>query len=75
MLNAGLCFCPSQVLDCPRLMQMVMLEFLPCSWTPPTSFTPESLHGLPVAMAMKLLRVLATSGRQACARLVGVASL
>ncbi|KAJ8353581.1 hypothetical protein SKAU_G00211480 [Synaphobranchus kaupii] len=60
----------TQVLDCPRLMQTVMLEFLPCSWTPPTSPTSESLHGLPVAMAMKLLRVLATSGRQACARLL-----
>ncbi|XP_064193021.1 RNA polymerase II-associated protein 1 isoform X2 [Anguilla rostrata] len=60
----------TQVLDCPRLMQTVMLEFLPCSWTLPTSPTPESLHGLPVALAMKLLRVLATSGRQACARLL-----
>ncbi|XP_061075259.1 RNA polymerase II-associated protein 1 [Conger conger] len=60
----------TQVLDCPRLMQTVMSEFLPCSWSLPTSPTPESLYGLPVAMAMKLLRVVATSGRQACARLL-----
>ncbi|KAJ8399495.1 hypothetical protein AAFF_G00412070 [Aldrovandia affinis] len=59
-----------QVLDCPRLLETVMSEFLPCSWTPSTSPAPESLHGLPVAAAMKLLRVLATSGRQACARLL-----
>ncbi|KAI1895656.1 hypothetical protein AGOR_G00108470 [Albula goreensis] len=60
----------TQVLDCPRLLNTVMSEFLPCSWVSSTSSTPESLHGLPVAMAMKLLRVLATSGREACARLL-----
>ncbi|KAJ8291132.1 hypothetical protein GJAV_G00021740 [Gymnothorax javanicus] len=60
----------TQVLDCPRLMQTVMSEFLPCSWTPSPSATPESLHGTPVAAAMKLLRVLASSGAQACARLL-----
>ncbi|KAL4656489.1 RNA polymerase II-associated protein 1 isoform X1 [Arapaima gigas] len=59
-----------QVLDCPRLMGTVMSEFLPCSWTPPTTPAPERLHGLPVATAMKLLRVLASAGRQACARLL-----
>ncbi|KAG9336327.1 hypothetical protein JZ751_002674, partial [Albula glossodonta] len=60
----------TQVLDCPRLLNTVMSEFLPCSWAPSTSSTPDSLHGLPVATAMKLLRVLATSGREACARLL-----
>uniref|UniRef100_A0A673Z5I3 RNA polymerase II associated protein 1 n=1 Tax=Salmo trutta TaxID=8032 RepID=A0A673Z5I3_SALTR len=60
----------TQVLDCPRLMETVMLEFLPCSWTVPASPTPQSAYGLPVANAMKLLRVLATTGRHACARLL-----
>uniref|UniRef100_A0A673Z4D2 RNA polymerase II associated protein 1 n=1 Tax=Salmo trutta TaxID=8032 RepID=A0A673Z4D2_SALTR len=60
----------SAVLDCPRLMETVMLEFLPCSWTVPASPTPQSAYGLPVANAMKLLRVLATTGRHACARLL-----
>lgn len=60
----------TQVLDCPRLMEMVLSEFLPTSWTPPSSTPPQSVYGLPLASAVKLLRVLATSGRHACARLL-----
>ncbi|XP_051240577.1 RNA polymerase II-associated protein 1 isoform X2 [Dicentrarchus labrax] len=60
----------TQVLDCPRLMEMVLSEFLPTSWTAPSSPLPQSVYGLPLASAMKLLRVLATSGRHACARLL-----
>ncbi|XP_006643123.2 RNA polymerase II-associated protein 1 [Lepisosteus oculatus] len=59
----------SQVLDCPRLMETVMQEFLPCSWSAPPP-TLERPHGLPVAAAMKLVRILASSGRHACARLL-----
>ncbi|XP_052009874.1 RNA polymerase II-associated protein 1 [Xyrauchen texanus] len=59
-----------QILDCPRLMATVISEFLPCSWAPPSSQTPSSLYGLPVALAMKLLRVLASAGRHACARIL-----
>lgn len=59
-----------QVLDCPRLMETVMSEFLPTSWTAPSFPLPQSVYGLPLASAMKFLRVLATSGRHACARLV-----
>nr|XP_055027722.1 RNA polymerase II-associated protein 1 isoform X1 [Misgurnus anguillicaudatus] len=60
----------AQILDCPRLMDTVISEFLPVSWTPPTSQAPSSLYGLPVALAMKLLRVLASAGRHACARIL-----
>uniref|UniRef100_A0A8D3EBV5 RNA polymerase II associated protein 1 n=1 Tax=Scophthalmus maximus TaxID=52904 RepID=A0A8D3EBV5_SCOMX len=60
----------TQVLDCPRLMETVMSEFLPTSWTATSSPHPQSVYGLPQASAMKLLRVLATSGRHACARLL-----
>ncbi|XP_044022620.1 RNA polymerase II-associated protein 1 isoform X2 [Siniperca chuatsi] len=60
----------TQVLDCPRLMEMVLLEFLPTSWTVPSLPLPQSVYGLPLASAMKLLRVLATAGRHACARLL-----
>ncbi|KAL2099098.1 hypothetical protein ACEWY4_005578 [Coilia grayii] len=60
----------TQILDCPRLMDTVMSEFLPSSWAPPSSPAPESLYGLPVAMAMKLLRVLGSAGRHVCARLL-----
>ena len=64
-------FGPSlQVLDCPRLMDVVMSEFLPTSWSAPSLHPPSSVYGLPLAGALKLLRVLATSGRHACARLV-----
>ncbi|XP_061650086.1 RNA polymerase II-associated protein 1 isoform X1 [Phyllopteryx taeniolatus] len=60
----------TQVLDCPRLMETVMSEFLPTSWTVSSFSLPQSVYGLPLACAMKLLRVLATSGRHACARLL-----
>ncbi|XP_061824367.1 RNA polymerase II-associated protein 1 [Nerophis lumbriciformis] len=60
----------TQVLDCPRLMDTVMSEFLPTSWTTPSLPLPQSVYGLPLACAMKLLRILATSGRHACARLL-----
>lgn len=63
----------SQVLDCPRLMETVLSEFLPTSWTAPSPALPQSVYGLPLASAMKLLRVLATAGRHACARLVSAA--
>ncbi|XP_066540169.1 RNA polymerase II-associated protein 1 [Hoplias malabaricus] len=60
----------TQILDCPRLMETIMLEFLPCSWAPSTSSAPPSLYGFPVSTAMKLLRVLASAGRHACARIL-----
>ncbi|XP_068615577.1 RNA polymerase II-associated protein 1-like [Brachionichthys hirsutus] len=60
----------TQVLDCPRLMETVLSEFLPFSWTAPSSPVPPSVYGLPLASAVKMLRVLATSGRHACARLL-----
>ncbi|CAL8290542.1 unnamed protein product [Gadus morhua 'NCC'] len=60
----------TQVLDCPRLMDVVMSEFLPTSWSAPSLHPPSSVYGLPLAGALKLLRVLATSGRHACARLL-----
>ncbi|KAL6105600.1 rpap1 [Pungitius sinensis] len=59
----------TQVLECPRLMETVLSEFLPASWTVPSSAVPQSVYGLPLAGALKLLRVLATSARHACARL------
>ncbi|KAF7201753.1 RNA polymerase II-associated protein 1 isoform X2 [Nothobranchius furzeri] len=59
----------TQVLDCPRLMETVMSEFLPASWKS-LSLNPPSVYGLPLASAMKLLRVLASSGRHTCARLL-----
>ncbi|KAL0969305.1 hypothetical protein UPYG_G00225320 [Umbra pygmaea] len=60
----------TQVLDCPRLIETVMSEFLPCTWAASNLLGTQSVYGLPVANAMKLLRVLATAGRHACARLL-----
>ncbi|XP_034015241.1 RNA polymerase II-associated protein 1 [Thalassophryne amazonica] len=59
-----------QVLDCPRLMETVVTEFLPTCWAPPSLPLPHSVYGLPLSVALKLVRVLATSGRHACARLL-----
>lgn len=66
-----LCF-SAQVLDCPRLMEVLLAEFLPTSWAASSSAPPQTVYGLPLSAAMKLLRVVATSGRHACARLVSV---
>ncbi|XP_069807066.1 RNA polymerase II-associated protein 1 [Dendropsophus ebraccatus] len=63
----------SQLLDCPRLMETVVREFLPLQWTMEMETNapgPSSLHGVPCAAAMKFLRVLASSGRHAAARLL-----
>ncbi|KAG9465144.1 hypothetical protein GDO78_018815, partial [Eleutherodactylus coqui] len=63
----------SQLLDCPRLMETIVREFLPLQWSvemESDDLGPSSLHGVPCAAAMKCLRVLAASGRHAAARLL-----
>ncbi|XP_015671420.2 RNA polymerase II-associated protein 1 [Protobothrops mucrosquamatus] len=62
-----------QVLDCPRLVEMIVREFLPTQWTPRPAEPGKllvSLHGLPCPTAMKLIRVLACGGRNTAARLL-----
>lgn len=54
------------------MMEVLLSEFLPTSWAASSSTPPQSVYGLPLAAAMKLLRVVATTGRHACARLVSV---
>ncbi|XP_026520383.1 RNA polymerase II-associated protein 1 isoform X2 [Notechis scutatus] len=62
-----------QVLDCPRLVETIVREFIPTQWTPrpaePGKLL-ESLHGVPCSTAMKLIRVLACGGRNTSARLL-----
>ncbi|KAM9777625.1 RNA polymerase II-associated protein 1 [Neosynchiropus ocellatus] len=60
----------TQILDCPRLVETVVSEFVPASWTAATVSSLQSVYGLPLPSAVKLLRVLATSGRHVCARLL-----
>ncbi|KAK7904347.1 hypothetical protein WMY93_016954 [Mugilogobius chulae] len=60
----------TQVLDCPRLIEVIVRDFLPPSWTAPASVPPNSLYGLPQTSALKLLRVLSTAGRHLCARVL-----
>lgn len=62
-----------QILDCPRLVETVITEFLPTEWDPRVAEPGQlltSLHGVPCASAMKLLRVLASGSRNVAARLV-----
>ncbi|XP_015284993.1 PREDICTED: RNA polymerase II-associated protein 1 [Gekko japonicus] len=63
----------NQVLDCPRLIETVVREFIPTQWDPraaePGQFL-ASVYGVPCATAMKLIRVLASGGRNAAARLL-----
>ncbi|NXM30805.1 RPAP1 protein, partial [Oxyruncus cristatus] len=63
----------SQLLDCPRLTETIVKEFLPTQWDPQVAepgFLLTSLHGVACASAMKFIRVLASGGRNATARLL-----
>uniref|UniRef100_A0A3Q2HUL5 RNA polymerase II associated protein 1 n=1 Tax=Equus caballus TaxID=9796 RepID=A0A3Q2HUL5_HORSE len=60
----------TRVLECPRLIETVVREFLPTSWSPVGVGPTPSLHKVPCATAMKLLRVLASAGRNIAARLL-----
>ncbi|XP_039088797.1 RNA polymerase II-associated protein 1 isoform X1 [Hyaena hyaena] len=60
----------TRVLECPRLIETVVREFLPTSWSPMEVGPVPSLHKVPCATAMKLLRVLASAGRNIAARLL-----
>lgn len=60
----------TRVLECPRLIETIVREFLPTSWSPIGVGPTSSLHKVPCAAAMKLLRVLASAGRNIAARLL-----
>ncbi|KAJ7403158.1 RNA polymerase II-associated protein 1 [Pitangus sulphuratus] len=63
----------SQLLDCPRLIDTIVREFLPTQWDPQVAepgFLLTSLHGVACASALKFIRVLASGGRNATARLL-----
>ncbi|XP_036153884.1 RNA polymerase II-associated protein 1 isoform X5 [Myotis myotis] len=60
----------TRVLECPRLIETIVREFLPTSWSPVGVGPTPSLHNVPCAAAMKLLRVLASAGRNIAARLL-----
>nr|XP_042131917.1 RNA polymerase II-associated protein 1 isoform X1 [Peromyscus maniculatus bairdii]XP_042131918.1 RNA polymerase II-associated protein 1 isoform X1 [Peromyscus maniculatus bairdii] len=59
-----------RVLECPRLIDTIVQEFLPTSWSPMGLGPTSSLYKVPCAAAMKLLRVLASAGRNIAARLL-----
>nr|XP_048315611.1 RNA polymerase II-associated protein 1 isoform X3 [Myodes glareolus] len=59
----------TRVLECPRLIETIVQEFLPTSWSPMGVGPTSSLHKVPCAAAMKLLRVLASAGKNIAARL------
>ncbi|XP_067414049.1 RNA polymerase II-associated protein 1 isoform X2 [Emydura macquarii macquarii] len=63
----------NQLLTCPRLIETIVREFLPTQWDPwvaEPGHLLTSLHGVACATAMKLIRVLASGGRNAAARLL-----
>ncbi|XP_051000387.1 RNA polymerase II-associated protein 1 [Acomys russatus] len=60
----------TRVLECPRLIETIVQEFLPTSWSPIGVGPTPSLYKVPCAAAMKLLRVLASAGRNIAARLL-----
>ncbi|XP_048394300.1 RNA polymerase II-associated protein 1 isoform X1 [Stegostoma tigrinum] len=63
----------NEILRCPRLLDTIVSEFLPSTWkiqTPRTGEPMTSTHGVPIAAAMKLTRVLACAGRNMSAVLL-----
>ncbi|NXX46372.1 RPAP1 protein, partial [Tricholaema leucomelas] len=63
----------NQLLDCPRLIETIVREFLPTQWDTQVAepgCLRTILHGVPCATAMKFIRVLASGGRNATARLL-----
>ncbi|XP_072425369.1 RNA polymerase II-associated protein 1 isoform X2 [Chiloscyllium punctatum] len=63
----------NQILGCPRLLETIVSEFLPSTWniqTPRSGELITNIHGVPVAAAMKLTRVLASAGRNMSAILL-----
>ncbi|KAM9294410.1 RNA polymerase II-associated protein 1 [Gastrophryne carolinensis] len=63
----------SQLMDCPRLIETIVGEFLPMQWNIPMETGDQALtsvHGVPCSAAMKFLRVLASSSRHCTARLL-----
>lgn len=60
----------TRVLECPRLIETIVQEFLPTNWSPVGVGPTSSLYKVPCAAAMKLLRVLASAGRNIAARLL-----
>nr|XP_045012480.1 RNA polymerase II-associated protein 1 [Jaculus jaculus] len=59
-----------RVLECPRLIETIVREFLPTSWSLMGVEPTPSMYRVPCAAAMKLLRVLALAGRNIAARLL-----
>nr|XP_014351251.1 PREDICTED: RNA polymerase II-associated protein 1 [Latimeria chalumnae] len=63
----------SQIMECPRLMETIVSQFLPSTWKPQPIQQGQvlnSVHGVPVSSAMKLVRVLASGGRNMAAMLL-----
>ncbi|GCB69155.1 hypothetical protein scyTo_0013927 [Scyliorhinus torazame] len=63
----------NQILGCPRLLETIVSEFIPSTWKIQTLSVGElmtSIYGVPIAAAMKLIRVLASAGRNMSAILL-----
>ncbi|XP_078263232.1 RNA polymerase II-associated protein 1 isoform X3 [Rhinoraja longicauda] len=63
----------NQILVCPRLVETIVSEFLPSTWKIQTLSRGDpmtSSYGVPLAAAMKLIRVLACTGRNMSAILL-----
>ncbi|XP_076305855.1 RNA polymerase II-associated protein 1-like isoform X1 [Tachypleus tridentatus] len=62
----------TQVMNCPRLIQATINEFLPVHWGTVDSVKGKSkdVYGHPLWLGLKLLRVIASNGRHLATRLV-----
>lgn len=59
----------TEVLRCPRLVEVVFANFLPLSWKA-SELKSGTVYGQPVAAAMRLARAVCCAGRHMAATLV-----
>ena len=61
------------VAKCPRLLETILLQFLPSSWkAKERSVAVTDVYGYPLAKALKVFRVLCCAGKYLADTLVGL---
>jgi hypothetical protein len=59
-----------QIVDCPRLLDVIVGSFLPCSWRNSETWPVKDGYGMPLSQAVKLIYVLCAAGRGVTTKLV-----
>ncbi|XP_062503309.1 RNA polymerase II-associated protein 1-like [Corticium candelabrum] len=65
----------SRVVECPRLLDTVIDQFLPCSWRNPDELPLSDAYGMPLSQAVKLVSVLCAASRSIASKLMSRAGV